>query len=95
MMNAELTRSRGDGMTATYSKQAKKKLESMESATKQRIRKAIAEMPKGDIKPLKGAPGNYRLRVGDWRVLFAYTDADKVHVKKIGPRGEVYKGGAV
>ena len=73
-----------------YSKQAVKTLERMDKPTKQRIKKGIDEIPEGDIKPLKGAPGNFRLRVGNWRILFAYIDNDTVSVKKIAPRGGAY-----
>jgi mRNA interferase RelE/StbE len=43
------------------------------------------------VKQLVGEPG-YRLRVGDWRVIY---DVDSgrlvVRVLKIGPRGGVYE----
>lgn len=48
---------------------------------------ALAEQNQGDVKRLQGRPGEYRLRVGQWRVLFrrdvtagclivTYTDKD-------------------
>ncbi len=79
-------------MRASYSKQAEKILDKQDAATQQRIRKAVGKIPAGDIVPLKGAPGNFRLRVGDWRILFSYVGTDKVHIKTIASRGEVYKG---
>ena len=80
-------------MTPLYSKQAAKVIDRMDASTQQRIRKGITEIPKGDIKPLQGAPGNYRLRIGDWRILFEYAAGNAVKVKKIAPRGQVYKEG--
>jgi mRNA-degrading endonuclease RelE of RelBE toxin-antitoxin system len=79
-------------MRAVYSKQAEKVFDRQDATTQQRIKNAIGKIPEGDIVPLKGAPGNFRLRVGDWRILFAYVEIDKVHIKTIAPRGEVYKG---
>ena len=80
-------------MTPLYSNQAAKAINGMDAQTKQRIRKGIEDVPAGDIKPLKGSPGDYRLRVGDWRILFSYADNDTIRVKKIAPRGSVYKEG--
>lgn len=64
----------------------------MDRISKQRIKVAIEKIPEGDIKALQGAPGSYRLRVGDWRVLFSYPECDIILIEKIAPRGEVYKG---
>ena len=50
-------------------------------------------MPKGDIVPLSGSTRLYRLRVGDWRVVFSYPHENAVLIEKIAPRGDVYKGG--
>lgn len=79
-------------MNITYSKKAVKAINSMDATTKARIRSGIMGIPAGDIKPLKGSPGSYRLRVGDWRILYSYQDADTILIEKIAPRGGVYKG---
>ena len=79
-------------MNAIYSKQASKAIASMDAPTKQRIRDGVDGIPNGDIKPLQGSPGDYRLRVGDWRILFSYAGNDTIRVKKISPRGGAYKG---
>ena len=43
-----------------------------------------------NLRPLKGRPGEFRLRVGDWRVIM--TEAGEIiAVIKIGPRGSVYE----
>ena len=80
-------------MEVRYAKAAVKAINSMDRPTKQRIKAAVEKLPEGDIKPYKGSPGTYRLRVGDWRVLFSYPEHDTILIEKIGPRGGVYKGG--
>jgi mRNA interferase RelE/StbE len=47
-------------------------------------------MKASNVKPLRGRPG-YRLRVGDWRVVFELDHARRrLIVLDIGPRGSVY-----
>jgi len=79
-------------MTPLYSNQARKYLNSLDARAQRRIRDGILSIPDGDISPLKSVPGNYRMRIGDWRILFAYAENNTVRIKKIGPRGQVYKG---
>ena len=65
----------------------------MDSATKQRIKTAIEQLPEGDTKQLKGRNiAAYRLRVGGWRVLYSFADNGEIFIEKIAPRGEIYKG---
>ena len=41
---------------------------------------------------LRGREGSFRLRVGDWRVIYSLDDNRKVLlVAKIAPRGQVYR----
>ena len=56
---------------------------------RQRIKIAIEKIPDGDIKKLKGYTKTYRLRVGDWRILFDIDMCAKI----IGilPRGQACK----
>ncbi len=79
-------------MQIIYSRAAVKAINSMDKATKQRIKVGIEKIPAGDIKPLQGSKGSYRLRVGGWRILFSYQENDIILIEKIGPRGGVYKG---
>lgn len=79
-------------MNIQYARKAVKTINSMDRPTKARIKAAIDGIPAGDIKPLQGAAGSYRLRVGDWRIIFSYPDADTVLIEKIAPRGQIYKG---
>jgi putative uncharacterized protein relE len=80
-------------MKIQYAKAPVKTIGSMDRTLKQRIKKAIEALPKGDVKPLKGSSELYRLRVGDWRIVFSYPDKDTILVERIAPRGKVYKGG--
>ena len=79
-------------MKITYAKQAIKVIARLDSPTKQRIRRGISDIPLGDIKRLQGHTELYRLRVGDWRILFSYPDAETVLIERVSPRGEAYKG---
>ena len=74
------------------SNQAAKRISGMDIKDKIRIRKAILDIPAGDIKPLKGSKGSYRLREGSWRIIFSWMSDDQVFVEKIDLRGQVYKG---
>lgn len=78
-------------MRVEYARAAVKVINSMDRSTKQRIKAGIEKLPQGDIKPYKGSPGTYRLRVGDWRILFSYPEDGTILIEKIGPRGGVYK----
>lgn len=39
---------------------------------------------------MKGEPGFFRMRVGDFRIIFSLT-TNAVIIEKIGPRGDIYK----
>lgn len=75
-----------------YSKKAVKAIQSMDKQTKARIRAGIEALPAGDVKPMRGSDGSFRLRVGDWRILFSYPEAGTILIEKVAPRGDVYKG---
>lgn len=81
----------------TYTAQAVKSLLKMPRDVAKRIREKIeqvAEDPFASIpnaKKLQGRPG-YRLRVGDWRVIYEIDAGEIVIiVLKIAQRGEVYR----
>ena len=79
-------------MEITYSKAAVKVINGLDRPTKERIRAAIEKIPEGDIKPMQGIKGSYRLRVGGWRILFSYPEDGIILIEMVGPRGEIYKG---
>lgn len=76
-------------MLINYSKQAIKFLSKQNKSTRIRIVNAINQLPKGDVKKLQGEDG-YRLRVGDYRVIFD-RNGDILYIEKIDSRGQVYK----
>lgn len=86
-------------MVIEFKKKAVKVLNQMDRATKQRIREAIEGLtltpPKGDIKPMQGyTDGRYRLRVGQYRVIYRYDRTGAVEILlilDIGARGDIYK----
>jgi mRNA interferase RelE/StbE len=78
-------------------RQARKKLQSLSSPDRNRIAEKIYQLglnpddPVLDVKQLQGEP-YYRLRVGDWRVIFDRQDAIRViAIEQIKPRGDAYK----
>jgi mRNA interferase RelE/StbE len=79
----------------TYRKSPLRILRRMQSKAARQIQErilAIAEDPAGhdaDVRSLTNRPG-FRLRVGDWRVIFSMDDAT-LDVLVIKPRGDIYK----
>jgi mRNA interferase RelE/StbE len=78
-----------------YSKAALKTLSRMPANVSAMIRSKIALLAAdpaaqaNNVKALKGEPGVFRLRVGDWRVL--YTDEGEIlAVIRVAPRGSAY-----
>lgn len=60
---------------------------------RERLLKAINRLPfEGDIKPMNGYDGLFRLRVGTYRILYSIeNDVLIVRVLNVGNRGDVYK----
>lgn len=76
-------------LQTVYSKQALKFLKKQEKKTQIRIISAIELLPSGDVKKLQGN-GKYRLRVGDFRIIFNH-DGHIIMIEKIDGRGQVYR----
>ncbi len=78
-------------------RQAKKKLQSLPVQARTRIAGQIQILGNDpddkrlDLKKMKGQ-SSFRLRVGQWRVIFERDDAVRIiSIEKIGVRGDVYK----
>ncbi len=78
-------------------REAQKVLLSLSRSDRSRIAEKIYRLglnpddPVLDVKRLQGEP-YFRLRVGDWRVIFDRQDAVKViAIERIKPRGDAYK----
>jgi mRNA interferase RelE/StbE len=83
--------------TLMIKRQAKKTLQSLSRPDRNKITEKIMVLgvnpddPRLDIKSLQGQP-YYRLRVGDWRVIYDRDDDVKIiAIEKIKPRGGAYK----
>ena len=77
-------------MKITIVKQAKKSIECLDILTKHRIRQGICKLPDGDVRRLKNYANLYRLRIGDWRIIFTMTAAEII-IEDVLPRGDAYK----
>jgi len=79
---------------------AEKSYRKLDKKTRARIKGALLKLVESNnplvhenVKALTGElKGDYRLRVGDWRILFTPDKKSKViHVYAILPRGRAYK----
>jgi mRNA interferase RelE/StbE len=74
-------------------RRAEKDLASLPKSDAQKIADAIYELENGltgNIKKLTNHSPEYRLRVGDWRVLFEVSK-DKIIIYRIRHRKEAYR----
>ncbi len=78
---------------------AEKSYLKLDRKTSSRIRKSLLDLEKSDnpllhtnVRPLTGRlRGDYRLRLGDWRVLFTPDKNQRIiYVYAILPRGDAY-----
>jgi mRNA interferase RelE/StbE len=73
-------------------KSAQKFIERQPKETRLRLYKAISKLPfEGDIKQLKNQNNRFRLRLGDFRVIYSvFNDILLIEILKIGSRGDIY-----
>lgn len=73
-------------------KDAQKFLKKLPRPDETRVLKAIAKLPDGgDRKQMKGHPGFFRLRVGDYRIIYTVDNGQLiVRVVDAGNRGQIY-----
>ena len=81
-------------MKVFLSRKAKKALEDSQPSLRTRLEEKISELletpyPTG-CKKLRGAPNSYRLRVGDYRVLYMILKREEVLIFRIAPRESAY-----
>lgn len=85
----------GELMNFEFSDKAVKTINRLDVTTKQRIKTAILKLPDGNVRYVKGKKvTTYRLRIGDWRVVYCFLDRETIFIEKIATRGKVYKKGA-
>lgn len=76
------------------SRKAFKFLQSLQEPLKGRIDKAILSLRQSPVSSgvvkLKGSTDFYRIRVGDYRIIYSF-DADKIYIDAIAHRRESYR----
>ena len=81
-------------LNVQYHKKAIKFINSLPTHDKQRIKSAIQNLlinpSMCDIKPLQGYKDLYRLRVGNYRIIYT-KDNIILFIADIGNRGDIYK----
>ena len=74
--------------------QLEKYLNSQDKETTRRVYDALRRMtktpPEGDIIPLTDKDDMYRVRIGQFRIIFK-KQGNIAYVDDIGPRGQIYK----
>jgi mRNA interferase RelE/StbE len=68
-------------------------LDTQSQKQRERILKAVYKLPyEGDISPMTGRKGYFRLRVGPYRVIYSIHESIlTIEVLAAGNRGDVYK----
>ena len=77
-------------MRLQITKTAEKSIKRLDKATRDRVIAGIKKLPLGDIKKLKGYENSYRLRIGDYRVIYQ-SDGYTILIADVLPRGKAYK----
>jgi mRNA-degrading endonuclease RelE of RelBE toxin-antitoxin system len=77
-----------------FSGEARADVRTIDRVTALRLLKALTrflETDAGDVRQLEGfEPPMYRLRIGDWRILFRRRD-DSIEVVRVRNRSEAYR----
>jgi mRNA interferase RelE/StbE len=79
------------------SEDADKQLQKLDKPVRRRMLLALAKLeddPRPDgVKKLKGSADRWRIRVGDWRIVYQIEDGELVVlVIAVGHRSKVYRG---
>jgi mRNA interferase RelE/StbE len=75
-----------------FDKKAAKYFNNQSEEQRKRLASNISRLPKGDTRQLKGYKGFYRLRVGEYRVIYTIKHEELlIVILTIGNRGDIYK----
>jgi mRNA interferase RelE/StbE len=78
--------------TVSITKKAQKFIKAQPKNRQEQLLRAIYKLPEGDTKAVAGKNNIYRLRVGDYRVIYTlYINTLTVTVINVGNRGQIYK----
>ncbi|MGD0177215.1 MAG: type II toxin-antitoxin system RelE/ParE family toxin [Candidatus Bathyarchaeia archaeon] len=81
-------------MRVFLSRKAAKALRETSSDVRRRLEEKISELSRtpypAGCRKLRGAPNAYRVRVGDYRILYATLTKDEILVFKIARRETAY-----
>lgn len=80
----------GGIMDILITKTAIKNIKKLDTPARERILIGIYKLPFGDVKRLQGYDKYYRLRIGDFRIIYS-LDGETITILAVLPRGEVYK----
>ena len=82
-------------LSVEWTPAAARDLRRLGRATAQRVRQTViefAETGHGDIAKLQGREPEWRLRVGDWRIRFTFTDGGQtLRILRVLHRREAYR----
>lgn len=83
------------GKRAIFSDEARADVRAIDRDIALRLLETLArflETEAGDVKQLHGfEPPQYRLRIGDWRVIFRKSGEDTIDVVRVRNRREAYR----
>lgn len=84
------------GYSIYFNRGIKKFLEKLDKSQKERIRTRLLSLSNdpfiGDVKKVEGRENVYRVRIGDYRVLYILDRKEKeIYVVKIDKRSRVYR----
>jgi mRNA interferase RelE/StbE len=80
--------------TLEWTLRAQSEIQAIDRQIAQRIYKAVkryAATGVGDVKRLHGLVNRYRLRVGDWRIVFAPEENGVLRILRVAHRSEIYR----
>ena len=81
--------------SVAYSNRARHDLRSLDPSVANRIIRALdrlATTQRGDVRRVRGQTRAWRLRVGEWRVIFTYESQEyTIRVLRVGHRREAYR----
>ncbi|MDV3243966.1 MAG: type II toxin-antitoxin system RelE/ParE family toxin [Nitrososphaerales archaeon] len=86
MYRVVLTKRAAKGLEKAPEHVRRKSIEALDA-----LQQSFAPVKLFDVKRLRGMEGVFRIRVGDWRIIYEFHRKDAmIVVLEIGPRGRVY-----